>query len=204
MASAAGKAMSKAKKGSIWPKALGKAAKLIQKQDYDKSYAEVLKRIEGGKLSDGDGGTAAMFQSYLEGLADAGLAQGQKHLDEGFVCRGVQTVAYWAGTKSTLPATADCRQLLQELQAVPDFKKEMTGGALYEEALVCADDRAYSEAIDLYKKIVRKAGGTKIADHARSAAQELIDDGMAGYKSVCQSCQEARRACAKHKEDVEI
>ncbi len=202
--SALSKAMSKAKKGSMWPKSLAKQAKLLQAGDYVKAYAATLKAIEGGKLPEGDVATAELFKTYVEDLGTTALDTGRAALDEGFVYRAATGVEYWAAAKPPVPVTEDCRRLLAELEALPDYKKEMKGGEIFAEAKALEDEMEYLDAAKAYKSILKKCADTKIAGHARTTAEELIKKGMIGFSSACQTCRKAGKACAKHAEDFKL
>ena len=47
-------ALSKAEKGSLFPKSIAKATKLMRANELDKSYGEILKLLAGGKVSEAD------------------------------------------------------------------------------------------------------------------------------------------------------
>jgi hypothetical protein len=199
------KALSGAKKGSIWPKKLSKVAKLMGAGDYAKSYAEIRKLVEGGKLAEGEElEMGRMFQAYLEDQAAAGLAAGRAAQEAGRVYEAVQAVERFVAAKPAFPATADCKALLAELKAMPTFKKEMKGGAMMKEAAALVGEREYTEAVELYLKVMKSCKGAQVADLARAEAQSLVDEGMPGYKGTCDACMRARKACSKHHEDVKL
>ncbi|MEM7307497.1 MAG: hypothetical protein AAF682_12540 [Planctomycetota bacterium] len=199
-----GDAMKKAKKGSMWPKSLSKVAKLMQDGKYDKSYAELLKLVEGEKVPEEDQPTAELFQGYLEGLSTTALEDGKSFQEAGNVYLAVRSIEYYAESKVAFPATEDCVKLLEELEAIPEFKKEMKGGEIFADAKLLEDDNDFVEAIKGYKSILKKCKETKIAGLAREAAEKLISDGMVGYKAACPTCRKLRKACKKHHEEVKL
>ena len=102
------------------------------------------------------------------------------------------------------PTTADSLALVKELEALPDFKKEVAGGELFLEAETLEGDGEYLEAFETYKSAAKKFAGTKIAANAKAAAEKLRTEGKPGFESACDDCRKERRACAKHKEDVKL
>jgi len=197
-------AMSRAKKGSLWPKSLSKVVKALEAGKTDAAYGALLKLLDGGKLGEADGTIAGQFRSYLEGQAALAHEAGRKLLDEGFAWRAAGKVELYAEAKTPFPASADCAALLAEIAALPSFKKEMKGGELFAEAEALLDERDYTAAIKAWVSITKKCKGTRIAEHARARAAELARKGMAGYKSTCERCQQAKQACSKHAETVKL
>jgi triphosphoribosyl-dephospho-CoA synthetase len=116
----------------------------------------------------------------------------------------VAAVAPFAEADPAFPATEDCRAFLKELEALPRYGDEMKGGELHREARAHSDGMEYSDAIEVYKTILKKYEGTKIAAVAQEEAKDLISKGMVGYKKVCPECQKANRACARHHEEADL
>ena len=62
----------------------------------------------------------------------------------------------------------------------------------------------FTKAFEQYKTVVKTCADAKIVVPARAAAERLIKDGMPGFKKACNSCRSAKRACAKHKEEMKL
>lgn len=199
-----GDALSKAEKGSIFPKSIGKATKLMRDGKLDKSYGEILSLIEAGKVSEADMPAVEGFKLYLEDQAATALADAKKFQEDGLVYMATQRLEPFAEAKPPFPATADCLALLTTLEEMPDFKKEVKGGEAYLEAKQEADAGEFTEAVKGYKSVCKKYAGTRIADRARADAQEIIDQRKTGYKAHCMDCRKSQRACEKHYEEIEL
>ena len=199
-----GDAMSKAKKGPLWPKCLDKVTKHLSKGAVDKGYAELVKLIEGGKVSEEDQTAVDLFKTYLESKAADALAKAVEFKERGFVYLAVTEVDVYAKSKTAFPASAEAAKLIEELSALPDFKKEMKGGEALAEFQALADDQEYLEAAKGYRDVYKKYKGTRISELAKAAAQVLIQDGMVGYKATCPTCRAAKKACQKHHEDLKL
>ena len=197
-----GDAMSEAEKGPLYPKVLAKAVKYLRAGDLDKSYGELLKLLESGKVEEADLAAVTRFREYLEGLAAAALQDGKKLFDEGFVLRSVREIEPYAESQPPFPATAECRAFLTRLEELPAFKAEMRGGELYAEAEALKDSMEFTDAVKAYKSVYKKYDGTLIAEKARNEVDELVKKGMPGYAPYCDSCRSDGRACRKHREEV--
>jgi hypothetical protein len=197
-------ALSKAEKGSLFPKSLAKATKLMRENELDKSYGEILKLIEGGKVSETDMPAVEGFKVYLESQAAMALTDAKKFQEDGLLYMATLRLEAFAEAEPPFPATADCLALQASLEAVPDFKKEVKGGKAYMEAKQEQDAGEYTDAVKGFKSVYKKYAGTRIADRARADAQEIVDQRKTGYKSHCTGCRKARRACEKHYEEVKL
>jgi len=200
---ALGDALGATKKQPLWPKSLSKAVKLMG-GDPAKAYAELKKMQAAGDLAEEDLPRLQDFVAYLEGRAADALTKARGEREKGFFFRALDAVEAYAGAEPPFPATADCAKLREELQALPDIKKELAGGEAYEKALVLEKDKDYLEAFNAYKSAAKKYAGTKIGENARARAEEIRTDGLPGYVSACDSCRSGKRACEKHKEDVKL
>jgi len=196
-------ALGRSSKTPLWPKSLGKVLKIMREDDA-KAYAELRKLSDGGKVSAEDRPYVDGFLAYFEGRAASALEQGKKLLVEGWVREALQEVAPYRDTKTPYPCSADLAQLVKDLEAVPEFKRELSGGELYAEARSLEKSREYTEAVETYCSVYKKYSGTRIAEHARKRAEQLVDDGMPGYSTVCNPCRKAGRACDKHRETVKL
>jgi hypothetical protein len=94
--------------------------------------------------------------------------------------------------------------LLKELQASPDFKKEVAGGEAYLAAELLEKEKEYLEAFEAFKGVSKKFAGTKIGENARNKAERLRDDGLPGFEPSCEGCYTSRRACSRHRRDVKL
>ena len=196
-------ALSHATKGPVWPKALDKPTKWMQEGQLDRSYAEVQKLLEGGKLEGGDLAQTEFFRTFLEGRASAALTEASE-LQETRVYRAVQLIEPFAEAEPPFPATAACQDLLAALEALPDFKREIKGGELYQEALEARSGGEYTDAFKKLKTVYRKYEGTRIAAHSLEAARELMESRLTGFQAHCSGCKQQKRACKKHHEEVEL
>ena len=199
-----GDAMRGARKGSMYPKVLAKATKYLRADELDKSYGELLKVIEGGKVSEGDRPMVELFRSYLEGVAQTALEEGTKLEETGRIHAAVGRVERFARAKSAFPASESCRALLSQLEALPNFKKEMKGGERFLEGQEEEEAGEFLDAFKTYKAVMKKYAGTRIAEVARGEAQRLLQDGKPGYQGHCMSCKKGRRACDKHRAKVTL
>jgi hypothetical protein len=109
-----------------------------------------------------------------------------------------------AAAEPALPATADAKALLAELEALPTYKLEISGGELFAEANALEEDREYLDAIAGYKAVVKKAPGTKIAAAAEERMKDIVDKGLPGLSKNCGKCRDARKACPKHAKAVKL
>lgn len=198
-----GDAMSKAEKGSAFPKCLAKASKYMRENQLAESYAEVLELLEG-TLDDADRPFVERFKTYLKAQASDALSDGKALVEAGYVYEALNRVEDFAEAEPAFPATPDCRALVTSLRELPEFKDEMKGGEKLLEARQHEDAGEYEDAVKVYKAVYKKYDGTRIAANAREAARDLVDRGMPGYRASCQDCRQGRRACDKHHEDVKL
>ena len=79
------------------------------------------------------------------------------------------------------------------------------GGELYAEGQDLEVQKSYLEAFNAYKSVLKKAPGTQIAEHARVAAERLMEERRPGYKDSCETCRRNKgSACAKHLAKVKL
>jgi hypothetical protein len=202
--SALSDALGGASKGSIFPKKLDKASKLIKQGSFALSYAEVRKLVDAGGLDDELDLWAKRFQTFLEGRSATAVAEAKKLMEKGRIFEAHAEVKGYADAAPAFPNAEDVKKLLAELEAIPTFADEMKAGPKYLEAQALEREHDYSGAVDAYKKLYKKYGETKIAAAARARAEELIAEGMPGFQAACETCGKAKRACAKHKEAVKL
>ena len=161
-----------------------------------------VKQIQTGKLVEEDHKKAVEIRAYLEGLAANSLAEGRTLLEQGFAHRALEGTADFRGAKPPFPSEADIQKLVEEIEALPSFKNEVKGGEIFAEAEELEGEGEFTKAFEQYKTVVKTCADAKIVVPARAAAERLIKDGMPGFKKACNSCRSAKRACAKHKEEM--
>lgn len=196
--------LERSEKGPASPKIVAKAAKLLAQEKLDKAYAELMGLLEKGDLSDSDLAAVEHFREFLERQSTLALKSAREAQSAGFVYRALEYVRSYAEAEPAFPVTEDCRALITELEAVPDFKKELKGGEAYAEAQVLYREREYTDAAVALKAIYRKYKGTRISEKAYEFASVIIDKGYPGKRSDCTKCRQAKRACARHAEEVEL
>jgi hypothetical protein len=195
--------LAKSKKESLWPKSLAKVTKLMM-GDPIKAYGELKKLLDGGKVTETDKPHLDGFVSFLEGQANDALAAAKTFKDKGHVLKAVRKIEGYASAQPAFPATADSSALLKELQALPDFKKELTGGEAYVAAEELDKDKEFLEAFDAFKSVSKKFSGTRIGENAKAQAERIRSEGLPGFESGCAACYKAKRACDKHKKEVKL
>jgi hypothetical protein len=196
-----GKAMGQAKPGSILPKKLSAIGKLLRARDLAKAYGE-LKKLAG--LAGDEQKWAEKLTGYLEKEASAALADAKSLAEGGRVYDAVQRVSPFAKASTPFPTTADSAAFLKGLEADAAFKKEMAGGPDFAKAKALEDEGEYSEAVRSYSALSKKLASTKIGAAAKARAEELVNEGMPGFKGVCETCRKGKRACEKHKEEIKV
>lgn len=199
-----GDALDDAERGYPWPKALEDAMEEVQEGDLPAAYAEVRELLEKDRLEEEEKADAEELAAWLEGRAERALAKARERREAGFLYDAVTAVEPFAEAEPAFPVTEEARKLLEEMEAVPDFKAEMKGGEDFLEAKQLAREGEYVEAIEAYLRIARRYDETRIAANARAAAEELVRSGMAGYRKSCPSCAQARKACESHHEEIDL
>jgi hypothetical protein len=198
------KAMSKAEKGSIWPKKLSKVVSTLSKGDENKAYGALLKLIEGGKLDEETQSSADFIKEYLEGRAESALKSAETQTGRNFILKAVRVLEPYAEASPPYPATPKCVAMIEKLEAMPTYKKEIKGGEKVLEAEEVEGEGDFTEAFEIYKSVTKKYEGTKIADLARTRAEVLIEEGMIGFQVSCNNCRRAKKACPRHKEEASL
>lgn len=196
-------ALARSKKEPLWPKSLAKIAKLMR-GDPLKAYAELRKLVDGGKVAEADKPYTDTFVAYLEDQARAALDDARAQKENGHVLKAVRAIERYARAVPAFPSTAESADLLKELQAAPDFKKELAGGEAYLEGEQLEKEKEYLDAFDAYKSVAKKFAGTRIGENARAQAERIRSDGLPGFAKACEDCYRGKRACGKHKVDVKL
>ena len=191
-------------KSPLWPKALAKVNGLLGKDQPQKAYAELVKLLDAKTLSADDQKTAEGFRGYLEGQAGQALTESRSDQKNGYVARAATRLEPYASASPPFPASAECATLLKELQALPDFKKEVSGGGEYDAVDELLGKHKYLEAIQKYAAIGKKYAGTRIGENAIKTAKQMVADGMAGFQHTCMECRKKSRACEKHEKEVKL
>jgi hypothetical protein len=198
-----GDAMGRSKKSGLWPKSLSKITKVMM-GDPVKAYDELKKLQAGGKVGETDKQFVDDFVAFLEGTAKSALDEAKGLKEKGFVLKAVKAVEAFSKAPTAFPTTADSTALLKELEALPDYKKELVGGEAFAEAEALDKDMQYLEAFDAYKSISKKFAGTRIAENGRAQAERILKEGLAGFEDACETCSRSKRACDKHKKEVKL
>ena len=197
-------ALEESEKGPASPKIVAKAAKLLAQDKLDKAYGELLDLVAGGDLSESDLAAVVHFREFLERQASTALETAQGSQAAGYYYKALTLVRTYAEAEPAFPVTADCQALVAELEAVPEFKREMKGGEDYEEAEALYRDGEYTDAAEAFKSIYKKYKGTRISEKAYEFARIIVDKGFPGKRSDCTQCRQAKRACARHEEEVDL
>jgi hypothetical protein len=200
---ALGDAMKVAKPGPIWPKKLLPAAQALRAQDLDGAWAQLELVAKDAALDARDTAVLGRFRAFVERSVADQLDAAKKSADAGFVYDAVQVLTPLAAAKA-LPARADAEQRLADLRALPKFDLELKGGEAFVAAAKLESSGEFSDAFDAFKGLSKKYAAAKIGPLAFARAKSLVDRGLPGYKSTCPKCQAARKACAKHAEDVKL
>jgi hypothetical protein len=195
--------LGKSKKAPLFPKSLAKVSRMLQSEPA-KCYAELKKMIDGGKLSAEDKVFADDFVGYLENQAKQALEEARSLQGKGHFFKAHHCVAAYATAQPPFPTTNDAAAMLKEMEALPEFKKEMTGGAEFAAAEACEADGEYLDAFDAYKAVSKQYPGTKIASLAYDEALRIQKAGLPGFEPACPRCNKARSACEKHAKTVKL
>lgn len=198
-------AMSKATKGSIWPKKFATTAELIASGALDKSYAEFKKQLAGAAdFNDDEKNAATKLQTFLEGSAVEAQSDAKNLFSGGRIYDAHKRLEMFAKAAPAFPATPDCAKLMAEVEAAPEFKNEMKAGEQFLAAQDLERAQAYSDAFKAYKGIAKGLATTKMAAFAKEKAEDLIKRGMLGYEPACEKCMAAKKACEKHAEKAKL
>ena len=102
------------------------------------------------------------------------------------------------------PNKAEVQSFLSEMKAADGFSAEMKGGKIFEEVKELTAEWEYTKAVNRYRQIYSKYPDSRIAVHARAAAEEIVAEKLPGIKMTCDKCSRKRRACSKHAEKVKL
>jgi len=195
--------LAKSKKESLWPKSLSKVTKVMM-GDPIKAYGELKKMLAEGKVVAQDKPHVDNFVAFLESQAQSNLAEARAFSEKGLVLKAVRKIEAYSLAQPQFPSSVDSTTLLKELQALPDFKKEVAGGEAYLAAEQLEKDKEYLDAFEGFKSVSKKFAGTKVADNARAQAERIKSEGLPGSEPDCENCYRAKRACEKHRKDVKL
>lgn len=201
-----GKALRDATKTPLFPKVFKKVSKALREGDYEKSRAELAKLIERGRWDEGEEAAAAQLLQYHEDLAVEALARAETSKKARRVYDAVQALAPFAEVEPELAVSAKLRAFLAELEAMPDYSKEMSGGEDFAEAEALERSYEFEDAFNAYKSISKKTEGTWIGELALEHARRLMDSGRPGWSQHCNACRASRQqsACEKHQKKVRL
>lgn len=198
------KALKTAKPGSIWPKKMASVAALMRVGKLGEAWTELQAVKTAGGLSERETAVSEKFATYLTEVSADAVKAAQELVKRDRMYEAMKKVELIASAKPELPATPDAVKLVAEIKAVPTYELEMKGGALFAVAVDKADADDYAAAVNAYKDVMKKAEGSKIAGVAKEQAEKLITKGMPGFKTSCDKCKTAKRACEKHAEPMKL
>jgi hypothetical protein len=197
-------AAKQAEKGSLYPKALNKVRKSLKAGSRVDAYAELLELEAGGKVEEADAEWVEKFKVWVEELAADDLKAARAEFEAGRVYTAIALAEPLAESKTAFPSSPDALALMEELEALPTYKKELKGGKAYAGAVELEAEGEYTDAAKKFVSIAKKFDGTRIGDAAMVEAKRLVGDGKPGYKSTCGDCRKQKRACTRHAEKVKI
>ena len=198
------KAMGDAEKGSVIPKVFSKFNKYLKAGNTGKAYDTVMGMLESGKLEGSELSWGRKLQTWLEGEAATALNEGKAKLEAGWVYLARKEVEGLDDSKVGYPNLAEVNAFIEQLEALENFKDEMKAGELYEDVKAELSEWEFGKAVKSYKQIYTKYSKTRIAAHARAAAEEIVNQGLPGIKKSCDNCRRKRQACSKHEESVKL
>lgn len=201
---AVGKALKEAKKGSVYPKAFTGVRGMLRDGNPAKAYAEILKNE--AKWTGNDADWAKRLKTWIEAESTAALLEGKAQAEAGFFYRAWSRAQGFAPEGSALPNAGEIREWLSGLEtSTPEWKKEMSGGKAFEEALAQEKQLLFTEAFKSYKSVMKSGKGTRIGANAERAARAILDGRKSGYNQHCESCDaKEKRACNRHWEEVKL
>ncbi len=192
-----------ASKEPVYPKKLAKVIKSMKK-GMPSNALQDLRKI-AGKLEGRDASWAARLDAFLVESSAKAFAASAAAIEAGYWARGVELAQPYLGKSSPFPRAAETQAQLDMLKSEALYSKEMAGGALFQKAQDLEKAQEYLDAFKVYKSILKKSAGCKIAEHAQEAAQRLIEEGKPGFKPSCPNCRRNKgRACSKHLEKVKL
>lgn len=192
-----------AKKTSVYPQALSKVFKSIKKGSMVKAMLDLQSLQE--KLEGEDAAWAGRLEISLMGQCAKAFTSCSQAIEQGFWYKGMELAKPYLGKDSPYSGVAETMALLEGLQSKEFYSKELAGGELFLKAQNFERDKEYSDAVKTYISITKKCADAQIAEHARSAAQQLIDERRPGYKDSCETCHKNKgAACSKHLEKIKL
>jgi hypothetical protein len=197
-------AMKAASGGSMWPKKLAAAAKLLGSGKLAEAWAELQDVKASGGLDEREQHTCERFSAYVSETSEAIVKLADELFKKDMIYAAVEKLEPIANAKPALPASEAAQKLFAELQALPDYDAELKGGKIFANAVALEEDKEYLDAFNGFKDVIKKAPGTKIAGVAQSSAESLIHRGMPGYAPACPKCMQAKKACEKHSKTVKL
>lgn len=195
-------AMKKAK-GPLVPRVFAKVQTALAAGDIAKAFA-ALAKIKRDKLDENESSWATRYDAALQQSVQDTMSTAEAKLDEGLVYVAVEALEPLAGSKGEFAGKSELDQLYASVQQMPNYAAEIKAAKPYKAALDSLKNYEYTESVKSLKKVYTKYEGTKLAEIARTKATELVESGMPGYQSACNSCRQARAACKKHAEAVKL
>lgn len=197
-------AMKTAKAGSMWPKKLANAAKMLRESKLGDAWVELQKVGADTGLDAREKAVHQKFVTYVQDTSSAAVKDAEADFKKDLVYAAYTKASSIADAKPPLPASDDAKKLVGEIKAFPNFDAEMKGGEVFAKARELEESQDYLEAVNAFKDAMKKAPGTKIADMAKAKAENLISRGMPGFSPVCEKCAKAKKACDKHAKPVKL
>lgn len=203
---ALGEAMRKTSKSPLFPKVFKKVTKALREGDYAKSHGELVKLLERGRWDEGEESLARNLKQHHEDLAADALAEARQWREDNRIYRAVQVLAPFVDVDPPFAISGDARAFLQELEALPEYELEMSGGEDFAEAEALEDASEFEDAFDAYRSIAKKASGSRIGNVALENARRLMESGQPGWSESCGACRASRgqKACSKHEKKVRL
>lgn len=192
-----------AERSELWPsKELGRVLGPLREGDVGKAWGALVDLQEKGDAE------VAPWVERLRGdmLGAAARAQvrARELAGQGLVFQARSLVEPYAKSRDPFPDAEAYAAFLAELEARPDYKKELKASEQYQEAVALRDGQEYTESAQAFATIARKYDELAVGALAATEARKLIDAGLPGYRSTCPSCRERRRSCDKHDESGKV
>lgn len=200
-------ALDRAERSPLFPKVFKKVTKSLREGEYGDAYDELLKLLEKEKLEgDEEVEVGGRLRAYLEGLAADALSGARELVEGKRVYEAVLLAEPFAEAEPAFPATPELAAFLEELEADPNYKREIAGGKKFLDAEEEENAGEFLDAFKAYRSIWKKYEGARVADLAHEKAKLILDEGRPGWEQHCDVCRQSRSytACPKHREKVSL
>lgn len=186
------------KRTELLPKALASVEKLLDKEDFSGAHGELKKLSEAGGLAQAETAAANGLLQYLEAQADRLWKKGAAALEAGDYYGASNAFTRLVGEYKGIGPAGDAAAKLDEFKKDAAVGEEIKAGAKLAEVDALKQAHDYDKAYKAYRSVAAKFKGTKAADRANGAADELKANGMLGFDANCSACQQAHKACERH------